>query len=189
MYSFFIFLSILIIDFSNTNIDFQTFVKGDEMDKQIFAPMFYYGSMIAFIIAFIYLSDKKRLKELFVLGLLIAVENYTVEIILLHLGYYSYPLSFPGYPQILIISSVIIFPIMGMLYYQYLSDNMIKNIYLTIIFVSINMSSEVTGLYLNLFIYQKGLTLFGVFCMYLSIYILINLYRRLKDNRFHSQVN
>ena len=140
------------------------------------AFIFYYGSIVILSICFIWLSDKKRLKELLVLGLVVAVENYTLEVIFLHRGYYSYIYDSPGYPEVMILSSLIIFPVLGMFYYQYLGKGFLRNILLTAGFVAFNMVSEVISLKLNLFVYQKGLNLMIVFFMYLIVYLLIMAY-------------
>ncbi|SHK04628.1 CBO0543 family protein [Paramaledivibacter caminithermalis] len=153
------------------------------MDKDIWSFIFYYGNVLILIVIFIALINKKRLKELIPIGLFIAVENYTVEIIGLSHGYWEYPLENPGYPEVIIISSLIYFPIITMLFYQFLSKNKVKNIILTILFVSLNMIIEVITLKTTkLFVYGKGMNLFIAFLMYISAYILIIIFGKYYNN-------
>ncbi len=147
------------------------------MDKETWTYIFFYGNILILIIGFIILVDKKRLRELIPIGLFIAVENYTVETIGLHLGYWKYPLESLGYPEVPIISSLIYFPIIAMLFYQYLSKNILRNILLIAAFVTGNMIIEVISLETTtLFTYGQELNLFIAFLMYLGAYILIILF-------------
>lgn len=147
------------------------------MDKETWTYIFFYGNILILIIGFIILVDKKRLRELIPIGLFIAVENYTVETIGLHLGYWKYPLENLGYPEVPIISSLIYFPIIAMLFYQYLSKNILRNILLISAFVTGNMIIEVISLETTtLFTYGQELNLFIAFLMYLGAYILIILF-------------
>ena len=115
----------------------------------------------------------EKLKEVLFVGLIISSENYTLETIMLYLGYYIYPYSFPGYPDVVILSSIFFFPILGMLYYQYLSGDIAKNLFITLLFLFVNMISELIGLYTKLFIYKKGLNIGIAFLLYLGSYLFI----------------
>ncbi|WP_432405310.1 CBO0543 family protein [Wukongibacter sp. M2B1] len=144
------------------------------MNKETWTFIFFYGNVLILLIAFMALIKKDRLKELIPIGLFIAVENYTVELIGLHLGHWKYPLKNLGYPEITIISSLIYFPIIAMLFYQYLSVSRLKNILLILAFVSANMIIEILTLKTtSLFIYGKKMNLFIAFLMYIGAYILI----------------
>lgn len=148
------------------------------MDIHIWTSIFYYGNIVVLLIIFLMLIDKRRLKELIPIALFIAVENYTIEIMGLYWGYWEYTLENPGYPEVTIISSIIYFPIISILFYQYLSDNKLRNIILTVCFVAYNMIIEVITLETTkLFIYIKGMNLFIAFVMYTSGYILIMLFK------------
>lgn len=147
------------------------------MDKETWTFIFFYGNALILAIAFAFLVDKKRLRDLIPIGLFIATENYTVETIGLYLKYWEYPLENPGYPEVPVISSLIYFPLIAMLFYQYLSDDKLKNLFLIAIFVTGNMIIEVISLKTtSLFIYGKGMNLFIAFLMYFSAYILIILF-------------
>ena len=113
------------------------------MDKETWTFIFFYGNALILVIAFAFLVDKKRLRDLIPIGLFIAAENYTVETIGLYLGYREYPLDTTGYPEVPIISSLIYFPIIAMLFYQYLSKNKLRNLLLIIVFVTANMIIEI----------------------------------------------
>lgn len=154
------------------------------MYKNLWAWIFFYGNIIVTLVVCCVLIDKKRLKDLVPVGLFIGVENYTVDMLGLYFGYWSYPLDNPGYPEIPIISSIIYFPIIAMIYYQYLSKNLGKNIILTSGFVMLNMIIEIiTVKTTDIFIYHKGMNLFVAFLFYLMAYILIisfgRIYRKL----------
>jgi hypothetical protein len=70
-----------------------------------------------------------------------------------------------------------------MLFYQFLSKNKVKNIILTILFVSLNMIIEVITLKTTkLFVYGKGMNLFIAFLMYISAYILIIIFGKYYNN-------
>ncbi len=154
------------------------------MDKSMWTLLFYYGNVIIVIIAFVILIDRKKLGKLIPIGLFIAAENYTVETIGLHLGYWEYPLKNPGYPEIVVISSLIYFPFIAMLFYQYISKNRMKNIILIACFLAYNMIIEIISLKTtSIFIYHRGTNLLTAFLMYLGAYIVIilfgNYYNRL----------
>ncbi|WP_432661819.1 CBO0543 family protein [Wukongibacter baidiensis] len=147
------------------------------MDKETWTFIFFYGNVLILLIAFMVLVNKGRFKELIPIGLFIAVENYTVEIIGLHYGHWKYPLENPGYPEVTIISSLIYFPIIAMLFYQYLSGNKLKDMLLITCFVSANMIIEIITLKTTtLFTYGEKMNLFFAFLMYLGAYILIILF-------------
>tara|TARA_B100000965_G_scaffold364633_1_gene348436 strand:- start:956 stop:1438 length:483 start_codon:yes stop_codon:yes gene_type:complete len=153
------------------------------MDKETWTFIFFYGNALILVIAFAFLVDKKRLRDLIPIGLFIAAENYTVETIGLYLGYWEYPLDTTGYPEVPIISSLIYFPIIAMLFYQYLSKNKLRNLLLIIVFVTANMIIEIITLKTtSLFIYGKGMNLFIAFLMYFSAYILIILFSWFYNN-------
>lgn len=153
------------------------------MDKEKWTFLFFYGNILVAIIVFIILVNKKRLKDLIPIGLFISVENYTVEAIGLHFKHWSYPLENPGYPEVPIISSLIYFPILAMLFYQYLSSNKLKTTFLIIFFVTFNMIIEIITLKTtNLFIYGEKMNLFIAFSMYLGAYFLIILFAHYYNN-------
>jgi len=153
------------------------------MDKNTWTSIFFYGNVLILAILFIIFVDKKRLKELIPIGLFIAVENYTAEIMGLYYGYWKYPLKNPGYPEVTIISSLIYFPFLAILFYQYLSKNKLKNIILTLSFITFNMIIEVITLKTtNLFVYGKTMNLFIAFLMYTGAYLLIMLFGNYYSN-------
>jgi len=155
-------------------------IEGEEMDKNLWTAIFFYGSVIILVIAFVVLVNKRRLKELIPIGLFIAAENYTLELIGLHYGYWNYPLESTGYPEVTIISSLVFFPVIAMLFYQYLSKNVVKNIILVVTFVTANMVIEIITLRTtNLFVYGKGMNLFVALLIYTMAYILIILFGKL----------
>lgn len=144
------------------------------MDIKTWSFLFYYGNVVILIIIFAALIGKKRFKELLPIGLFIAAENYTVEIIGLHYGYWKYPLESPGYPEVTVISSLIYFPIVAMLFYEFISKHNKKRITLISVFVAINMIIEIITLKTTkIFIYGKGMNLLIAFLMYTAAYILI----------------
>ncbi|TCO74963.1 CBO0543 family protein [Marinisporobacter balticus] len=148
------------------------------MNKVTWTGIFFYGNIIILIILLFILLDKRRLKELIPIALFISIENYTVEILGLHYHIWKYPLENPGYPEVTILSSLIYFPIVAMLFSQYLSKNIKKNILLIILFVSMNMIIEVITLKTSyLFIYGEKMNLWIAFFMYLSAYLLIILFK------------
>lgn len=148
------------------------------MNKDTWTFIFFYGSVVIGVIIFIVLVNKKRLKELIPVGLLIAAENYTVETIGLHKKVWKYPLDNPGYPEVVIISSLIYFPLLAMIFYQYLTKNTLKNIFLICGFVIFNMIIEIITLKTtNLFVYGENMNLFIAALMYTGAYILIILFR------------
>ncbi|MTI49625.1 CBO0543 family protein [Sporosalibacterium faouarense] len=154
------------------------------MDKNLWTFIFFYGNVIILIVVFLKIIDKKRLKELLPIGLMIAVENYTLEIVGLHLGYWEYPLKNPGYPEVSIISSLIYFPLIAMIYYQYISRDKVKNVIMTIGFIVANMIIESVTLFsTNLFVYKRNMNLFAALIIYTLAYVLIvsfgRVYRRL----------
>ncbi len=156
------------------------------MDKETWTFIFFYGNVLILLIVFMVLVNKGRFKELIPIGLFIAVENYTVEITGLHLGHWKYPLDNPGYPEVTIISSLIYFPIIAMLFYQFLSKNKLKNILLISSFVSLNVIIEIITLKTTkLFVYGEKMNLFFAFLMYLGAYILIILFGNYY-NRMHT---
>lgn len=139
---------------------------------------FFYGNIIILLIIFLILIDKKRLKALIPVGLFIGVENYTAEMLGLYWGYWEYPLKTPGYPEVTIISSLIYFPIIAMLFCQYLSNSKMKNIILIGFFVTCNMIIEIITLKTTkLFIYKRGMNLLIALIMYIGAYVLIILFR------------
>lgn len=153
------------------------------MDKNTWTGIFFYGNIIILIIVFFILIDRKRLKELIPIGLFIGLENYTVEILGLHYNIWKYPLNSPGYPEVTIISSLIYFPIMSVIFAQYLSKNKKKNLLLIIFFVSLNMIIEIITLKTtNLFIYGEKMNLYIASFMYLSAYLLIILFKKFYEN-------
>lgn len=144
------------------------------MNTDIWPVILFYGNVIIVVIVFLILIDKSRLSELLPIGFFIAVENYTFEMLGLHFGYWSYPLDNPGYPEIIIISSLFYFPLIAMLFYQYLSKSIVKNILLIAGFVAYNMIIEiVTVTTTNIFLYKRNINLFMVLLIYISIYIII----------------
>ncbi len=153
------------------------------MSKNQWTFIFFYGSVFLTILIFIKIIDKKRLKELIPIGLFIAAENYTVEILGLHLGYWRYPLESPGYPEVTIISSIIFFPLIAMIFAQYITNDFFKDLRLVIFFTSLNMIIEIVTLKTtSLFVYERGLNLFVALLMYLSAYILIILFKGFYGN-------
>ena len=100
------------------------------MSAEKWTFIFFYVNALILIIVFAILVDKKRLRELVPIGLFIAAENYTVETIGLYLKYWEYPLENPGYPEVVVISSLVYFPLIAMLFYQYLSKSIFKNVIL-----------------------------------------------------------
>ena len=165
------------------NVSSALYPKGGMMNTNLWTLIFFYGSLGITIVVFIILVDKKRLKELIPIGLFIGVENYTVETIGLYYGYWKYPLENPGYPEVIIISSIIFFPIIAMLFYQYLSSSWIKNSILIACFLTFNMIIEVISIKTtNLFVYGKGTNLLVAFLMYLGAYILIILFAHFYNN-------
>ncbi|SKC85490.1 CBO0543 family protein [Maledivibacter halophilus] len=147
------------------------------MDIKTWSLLFYYGNVLILMIIFIAVISKKKLKELLPIGLFIAAENYTIEIIGLHYGYWKYPLENPGYPEITIISSLIYFPIVAMLFYKFLSKSIKKNIILISIFVTLNMIIEIITLKTTrIFIYGENMNIFYALLMYIAAYILIILF-------------
>ena len=148
------------------------------MNNETWSILFYYFNVLVLVIAFLFLVNKKMLKELIPVGLFIGIENYTVEILGLHYGFWKYPLASPGYPEIVIISSLIYFPIIAMLFYQYITNSWRKNAGLIIGFVTANMIVEVVTLKTtNIFIYQNGMSLLWALILYINAYILILLFR------------
>ncbi len=144
------------------------------MNADIWPVILFYGNVIIVIIVFLILIDKSRLSELLPIGFFIAVENYTFEMLGIHFGYWAYPLDNPGYPEIIIISSLAYFPLIAMLFYQYLSKSIVKNILLIAGFVAYNMIIEIiTVTTTNIFIYKRNINLFKVLMIYISIYIII----------------
>lgn len=147
------------------------------MDIKTWSLLFYYGNVLIVMIIFVAAISKKKFKELLPIGLFIAAENYTIEIIGLHYGYWKYPLENPGYPEITIISSLIYFPIVAMLFYKFLSKSIKKNIILISIFVTLNMIIEITTLKTTkIFIYGENMNIFYALLMYIAAYILIILF-------------
>lgn len=153
------------------------------MTKEIWTLIFFYGNISILLIIFLVFVNKERLKDLIPIGLLIAAENYTIEVIGLHFGYWEYPLESLNYPEVLVISSLIYFPILAMLFFQYLSKNTIKNVFLITFFLSLNMIVEIITLKTTLlFIYGEKMNLFIAFLMYLGAYILIILFGNFYNN-------
>ena len=148
------------------------------MDTNTWAFIFFYGNIFIVLIVFLTRIDKSRIKELITIGMLSGLINYTVEIIGVHYEFWYYPLTHLGYPKITVISSLLYFPALAMLFYQYLSQSLIKNIFLVAGFVGYNMIIEIITLTTTrLFIYGRFLNLFIAFTMYLSTYIFIILFR------------
>ncbi|QZY54575.1 CBO0543 family protein [Crassaminicella profunda] len=148
------------------------------MNTILWTKIFFYGNIIVLLIIFIKFIHKERLQSLIPIGLFIAVENYTVEILGLHYKVWTYPLDNPGYPEVTIISSLIYFPIVAMLFYQYLSKDIFKNLLLILAFITCNMVIEIITLKTTrLFIYGKNMNLFIAFFMYLSAYMLIIIFQ------------
>ena len=148
------------------------------MNNEAWPIILYYLNVIILVIAFLFLVNKKMLKELIPVGLFIGIENYTVEILGLHYGFWKYPLDNPGYPEIIIISSLVYFPIIAMLFYQYITNSWKKNIMLIIGFVTANMIIEVITLKTtNIFVYKNGMSLMWALILYINAYILILLFR------------
>lgn len=155
------------------------------MDKNAWTLVFYYGNVLVLSTFFVILVNRKRLKELIPIGLFIAVENYTVEIIGLYYGYWKYPLKNIGYPEVSIISSLIYFPFLAILFYQYLSKNKFKNVILTLCFIAFNMIIEIITLKTTkLFVYGRRMNLFIAFLMYAGAYLLIILFGNYYNNLY-----
>lgn len=155
-----------------TKIDVK--VKDEIMDTNVWPIILFYGNVIIVIFVFAALVDKGRLKELVPIGLFIAVENYTFDILGLHFGYWSYPLENPGYPEVPIISSIVYFPLLAMLFYQFLSKRVIKNAFLIGGFVVYNMIIEVLSIKTtDIFVYHKNMNLIIALIVYVSIYFVI----------------
>ncbi|MCT4605156.1 MAG: hypothetical protein N4A64_03480 [Marinisporobacter sp.] len=153
------------------------------MDKILWTGVFFYVNVILLLITFFILLDKKKLKELLPIGLFIAALNYTVEIVGLHYEIWKYPLASPGYPEVTIISSLIYFPIVAILFSQYLGNTIQKNILLIIFFVSVNMVIEIITLKTTLlFVYSEKMNLWIALFMYLSAYLLIILFKHFYEN-------
>ncbi|MCT4618863.1 MAG: hypothetical protein N4A62_05690 [Marinisporobacter sp.] len=148
------------------------------MNIILWTRLFFYGNVILLLIIFFKFIHKERLHQLIPIGLFIAVENYTVEIIGLHYKIWKYPLDNPGYPEVIIISSLFYFPIVAMFFYQYLSESIPKTILLILTFVGSNMIIEIITLKTTrLFVYGKNMNLLIAFFMYLFAYILIILFQ------------
>jgi len=153
------------------------------LNNTLWTHFLFYGSIFLTIIIFIKLIDKERLYELLPIGLFIAVENYTLDIIGLQLGYWKYPLESPGYPEVTILSSLIFFPLIAMIFAQYLSKNLIQDIKLIAMFVTLSMVIEIISIKTTrLFVYQRGFNLFIAFLIYLIAYILIILFQGFYTN-------
>ncbi len=162
------------------NISFKYYFKngGENLNQDIWTSLFFYTNVLILIIIFLLLVKKDQLKELLTVGLFVATENYTVETLGLHYGFWHYTFNNPGYPEVVVISSLIYFPILGMLFYQYLPSK--NNILLIAVFVSYNMLIEIVSLKTtSLFVYGKYINIYIAFIMYLSIYIVLILFKKL----------
>lgn len=150
------------------------------MDQKVWPIVFFYGSILITIVLFLILADRKKIKHLIPVGLLIAAEHYTVEVIGLHYDVWDYPLPYVGYPEVVILSSLVYFPVFAMLFYQYLTENVFKNILLIAIFVSINMAVEVITLKTtDIFVYGKNMNLVIALFMYIFAYVLVMIFKKL----------
>lgn len=144
------------------------------MDRVSWTKIWFYGSILITVIVCFILLHKKRIKELLPVGLFIATVNYTVEALGLHFKLWHYPLSNPGYVHIVILSSLVYFPMISMLFAQYLTHRLKRNILLLLLFLGLNIINEVITLKTtDLFIYGEKMNLFITSLLYLAAYLSI----------------